>query len=134
MGRSGLVTNMPPRQITTSQCTVGFPIILYRGVSYVQTFTYYNPDRTPIDLTGKGIIIEFKDVFGTTLRLSSEDSPTALGSYVEITDAVNGEFKLVVTDEETLTAELGPGRWWMGRIEGSEVILIWRDSVDVQDV
>lgn len=124
---------MAPRKITDS-CSLNFTIMLLRGTAYSQVFVHKSAG-VPTNLTGKDVVFKFKDVFEDLLVLSSADAPTTLGSSVEKTDEVNGEFTLYLSPEETETAELGAGKWWIEFVEGgitSEPI--WIDSVKVLDI
>lgn len=111
-----------------------YTITIYTGVTYSRIFQYMQSDGNPVNLTGKVIKMEFKDVFTSTMILLSSDVPTALGSKVEITDAVNGYFRVEITSEETATAVIGPGKWWIELIDGSDSDLLWLDCVNVVEV
>ncbi len=120
---------MAARQLN-EQILSNFTIQLYRGIPYTQLFTWTNDDGSPIVLTGKVIEFIFKDVFPTQIELSSDGAPTTLGSKVEIIDDEEGEFKLTISESETLTAYTGGGKWWM-LLDGE---LIHLDNVNVCDV
>lgn len=121
---------MAPRLVSDTT----FTLQLYRGITYSTTFTYTDPNDVPINLTGKSIVIGLKDIFDNTLLLGSALPASALGSTVTITDAVNGKFRLYITDEETETADLGSGRWWIEEHDGGDVNLLLRDDVQVDDI
>lgn len=126
-----------PKKLSDDQVT-SYPLELYRGMTYSRTFQYSNSDGTPIDLTGKSIVVHIRNVFPTLLVLDSDAAPTALGSEVVMVDAVDGRFRLKLTDEETLTAELttssSEARWWIELHDGGDVILLWKDCVTVEDI
>lgn len=104
---------------------------MFRGASCSEGFQYKNPDGTPVDLTGIEVIFGITDVLGDTFKLTSGDAPTALGSFVEKTDEVDGRFRFFISDDETLTADLGTGRWWIQLDTGK---MLWRDNIVVQDI
>jgi len=120
---------MPQR--VSSNTTYTLP--LYRGITYSKTFTYQDSAGVGINLTGKEIQVKVKDVFPALLSIGSDLPTTTLGSSVTITDAVNGKFNVHISDEETETAELGSGRWWIELHDAGDVLLLWRDAVDVND-
>jgi hypothetical protein len=74
-----------------------------------------NPDetRTPIDLTGKRLVIRFvaRGIAEPMLVLDSDEGPNAHGAELEITDADDGRFVVIVTVEQI--AEFSPcfGEW-----------------------
>lgn len=112
-----------------------YTLEIFKGASCGRSFRYYNPNNeTPIDLTGKIVSIGIKDVFDSTLKLSSNESPNAYGSFIEITDAANGEFRFLITDEQTATAGTGMGRWWMELDDAGDIKLLWRDNVSVSEI
>jgi hypothetical protein len=111
-----------------------FTLEIYRGASCSEGFQYLNPDGTPVDISGKVVAFGLKNIFDSTFKLTSGDAPTTLGSSIEITDAVNGEFRFLITDEETETANLGTGRWWVEVRDGGDVKLLWRDTAVVYDI
>ena len=127
---------MAPRKITDGTLA-NFTITLLRGTAYSQVFIHKSAG-VPTNLTGKDVVFKFKDVFEDLFVLSSADAPTALGSSVEITDAVDGEFTLYLSPEETETAELttsGCGHWWIEFVEsGVPTPPIWVDKVVVLDI
>ena len=98
---------------------------IYRGITYTRSFT------------GKSIVIKFKDFLNTTLVLASDDVDAGQ-SRVEITDAVNGKFKLVISESDTQSAKLttssNQGSWWIELHDGDDIFLIWKDKVKVTDV
>lgn len=110
---------------------------IYRGITYTRSFTYKNPSGEAINLTGKSIVIKFKDFLNTTLVLASDDVDAGQ-SRVEITDAVNGKFKLVISESDTQSAKLttssNQGSWWIELHDGDDIFLIWKDKVKVTDV
>lgn len=56
-----------------------------------------NGTRTPIDLTGKRVTIEFEQRGGVgILDLDSDDAPNEFDSAIAITDAEAGEFHLSI--------------------------------------
>lgn len=112
-------------------CQTGFPITIYKGISLSLPFTYKNSDGTPIDLTGKTVVFKLK--FGDTVT-SYTTVANAQGSVVTITDPPDGEFHILITDEETASMELGSGRWWLELHDSGNVTLLWRDDVTVEDV
>jgi hypothetical protein len=115
-----------------NQCNTGFPIIIYRGISLSLAFTYKDDDDNPIDLTGKEIVFKLK--FDNTI-LTYNSTPNSFGSVVTITDDINGEFHVLVTDEETTDMDLQTeGRWWLELHDGGNVDLLYKDNVTVQDV
>lgn len=121
---------MAAKQITSTQDS-HYTILIYKGVTYSREFQYLSSDGTPIDLTGKSVSIKFKNVFASQLELFSDTLPSTLGSTILITDAALGKFRLQLTDDETATAKCGSGSWWIELYSGSNVDLIWLDSVSV---
>ncbi len=115
-------------------CNAGYILEILRGISLSEPFTYKNPDGSAIDLTGKTVVFKLK--FGTTIHTYTSTA-NAYGSSVTITDAINGKFLVLVTDEETLTFALTdgtPGKWWLELHESGNIDLLWRDDVTVEDV
>jgi hypothetical protein len=112
-------------------CTTGYIITIIRGISLSLPFTYKAPDGTPIDLTGKEVVFKLK-LDGVIHTYTS--TPNTYGSVVTITDAVNGEFLVLVTDEETTTFDLITGRWWLELHESGNITLLFRDDVIIEDV
>lgn len=121
---------MAARRVSNSTYTLQ----IYKGITYSRTFQYKDADDVPIDLTNKSIVIQLKDIFTSVLQLGSSLPASALGSSVTITDAANGKFRLLITDEETAAAELGTGRWWIELHDAGDVTLLWRDDIKVEDV
>lgn len=122
---------MAPRRITDNFQN-NYTIVLYKGVTYNKSFTYTDSSDVPIDLTGKSVSIHFKNVFDDDLELNSDDAPTALGSFITITDEVGGAFTLQLSKEETATATKGPGTWWLELHTGNMIEMLWTpDEVTV---
>lgn len=121
---------MAARQIICTNDT-HYTILIYKGVTYSRTFEYTNSDGTPINLTGKSLSIKFKDTFPAQLELFTNGSPSTLGSTFLVTDAVNGKFRLQLTDDETAVAKVGQGKWWIELYSGSDVDLLWLDNTSV---
>jgi hypothetical protein len=114
-----------------NECISTYPITIYRGISLSIPFTYKQSDGTPIDLTGKEIVFKLRfDEVVTTYN----SAPNSYGSAVTITDDVNGEFTVLVTDEETAVMEINSGRWWLELHDAGNVDLLFKDDVVVEDV
>jgi len=86
-----------------SDCEVGFTVTIYKEYTYTLPFTY-----TDVDLTGKDVVFKliFDDVTYTYTETANAD-----GSVITITDAVNGEFTLTITETETAGFEAAIGKW-----------------------
>lgn len=107
---------------STSQ---SYQIVLYQGVVYSRNFQYTGPSGAGIDLAGKVLTIKFKDVFDNLFILSTDGAPSVLGSSFTITDEPNGKFRLQLSDEETATAGVGSGTWWIEIDESGNTDLLW---------
>lgn len=121
----------------TEDGVAGYPLRILRGITYSRVFKFENSDGTPVNLTGMEVVVHLRDVFSTLFVLGSNDAPTALGSEVAITDAVNGEFRFKLTDEETLTAVLtssNEGKWWIELHDTGDVDLLLLDCATVEDI
>lgn len=123
-----------PRRCENESVITNFIVKIYRGVTYIETFTYLNPDGSPIDLSATSVIFGIKGIFDNILKLTSGDSPTALGSFVEIQDAVNGVVRVVIPDEETITANLATGTWWLADGEVGFESLRYTDKAEAVDL
>lgn len=119
---------------TRTTCDSNYTVEIWQGITYSREFKYTDVNGDAIDLTGKVISIKFKDVFPTQLELFSNTAPSVLGSTFLVTDAVNGKFRLQLTDEETATTDTGQGKWWIELYTGSDVDLLWIDSVLVKEL
>lgn len=118
------------RIIETSQ--EHYTIVLYKGITYSKNFQWTDRNGVGIDLTGKVLTVSFKNVFDDLFQMSTDDSPTTLGSTFTITDILNGKFRLQLTDEETETAEVGGGNWWVEIEESGNIDILWGpDDVNV---
>lgn len=112
-----------------------FPLELYQGITYSREFQYFDETNTPIDLTGKIISIKIKDVFPTQLNLFSNLPASVLGSDLTIVDAIDGKFRLKLTEDETTTARLGTaGKYWIELYDGDDIDVLWIDGVCVTEV
>ena len=99
-----------------------------KGFTYFRAFTFNAPAPgstianpiagDPIDLTGKSIIFNLR-CGGVILTINS-GTPSALGSTITITDAINGKYVLKLTDEETDLFNAPVGRWWITLIDGGD--------------
>jgi hypothetical protein len=99
-----------------------------KGFTYIRAFTFNAPATgstatnpiagDPVDLTGKSIIFNLR-CGGVVLTINS-GTPSALGSTITITDAINGKYTLKLTDEETDLFIAPVGRWWMTLIDGGD--------------
>lgn len=122
-------------RLIDSDCVETFPITIYRGITFTLPWTYFQPNGvTGVDLTGQEIVFKLK--FGTTI-LTYTSTPNVDGSFTEITDASDGEFRILISDEETATFDLTdgvPGRWWIELHNAGNVDLLWADDVYVIDV
>lgn len=123
-----------PRRCENDSIITNFIVQIYRGVTYIETFTYLNPDGSPIDLSGLSVIFGIKGIFDSTLKLTSGDDPTINGSYVELSDAVNGVIRIVIPDEETITAKLTTGSWWLAIGDVGLEVLKYTDKAQSLDV
>jgi hypothetical protein len=114
---------------TTSQ---QFCINLYKGITYSKAFQWTDSNGVGIDLGGKSLVINFKNTFDSLLTLATDGSPTTLGSFFSITDEVNGNFRLQLSDEETATANTGAGSYWIEVHDGGNIDILWGpDTVEV---
>lgn len=94
-----------------------------RGVTFERTFTYKDPNQTPIDITGMEVSFGFRrrDEKDAAFAMASTDPATALGSTIEITDAAGGEIELKLTDEETDAIDFDLGNWWLHLLVSGDV-------------
>lgn len=111
-----------------------YTINLYKGITYSKTFQYKGADGNPIDISTKYFSIKFKDVFPAQLDLFTNAGASVLGSTFTVIDAPNGKFRLQLSDEETATAGTGSGKWWIEVYDGSDINLLWLDSVNVVEL
>ncbi len=123
-----------PRRCENESVITNFIVKIYRGVTYIETFTYLNPDGSPIDLSDLSVIFGLRGIFHNTFKLTSGDSPTSLGSFVEIIDAPNGKIRVVIPDEETLTANLSTGAWWLAVGDVGLEVMLYTDKAEAVDV
>ncbi len=123
---------MPPKRIIETVDN-NYTITLYKGITYSRVFEYTDSDGVPINLTGKILKITFKNVFPQIVEIASNTGATPQGSTFTIIDAINGKFRLQLTDEETDTAETC-GTWWIELISGSDIDLLWLDKVEIVEL
>ena len=86
----------------------------------------------PINLTGKSIIFNLR-CGGIVLTINS-GTPSASGSTITITDAVNGKYALKITDEETDLFNAPVGRWWLTLIDGGDETPLGYGGITVSTV
>ena len=85
--------------------------------------------RTPIDLTGKRIVIEFtpRAAAEPILTLDSDEGATANGSAIVIVDAVGGEFEITITEAEIeamIPATFGRAEMRLYQTVGGTILLM----------
>lgn len=113
-------------------CAADGTLTVYRGLSINLPWTYKNEDGTGFDLTGKTIV--FKLRIDDTVHTYT-DTPNTYGSVVTITDAVNGEFTVLVAKEETALFDTTTnGVWWLELHTGGVAELLYKDTAIVQDI
>lgn len=99
--------------------TARYDFNITKGFTFSRSFKYRKQDGTAINLTGRVITFNLKQ--DSLLTFNSASSPTASGSKVFVTNAANGEFSLLLTDEETANLLEKEGRWWFSISGTSEV-------------
>jgi hypothetical protein len=92
--------------------------------------SWKNKDGTPISLTGKRLYGEFragKDRTAQLITIIDSDDDT-----IEITNAEDGEFKIVLSSEKMLLFEKGKGVWDLWVLDGAKKNLLifgnWQSS------
>lgn len=111
-----------------NSCGTQYKPTVYKGVTFSLPFTYKQANGVPYDLTGKSVVAKFKTLFGAT-TLEITETPTTLGSYTLLTDAVNGQFLIFLTDEETDTLEETSGTWWIELHDGGDVRMLYYGNI-----
>lgn len=123
-----------PRRITETD-TTKYPIKIYKGITWSRTLTFTDKNGAPINISTKDFVFKLKDVFSSLFTIGTNLPATALGSQVTKVDAVNGKFRILVTDEETATAITGSdGKWWIELHDTGDVKVLWIDCVTVEDI
>jgi hypothetical protein len=126
------IGNMPKRVDCNPE---SFVLELFKGAATSQLFQYTDANEAPVNISSFTISLILIGVFNTTLKLSSGDAHTALGSFIEITDGPNGKFAFTISDEETATAKVGVGRYAIQIDEGDGYpYILWRDAVQISDI
>lgn len=91
-----------------------YKIQLLRGLSYIRQMRLKH-NNAAINLTDSEIkfYLCLTNADDSIISLSSSNAPDSNGSKIEITDTVNGRFKLTITPLEISNLSVTTGRWWL---------------------
>lgn len=103
-------TTSPPTIVESAD----FPI--YRFTTFRPRLTFFQPypnNDDGLDITGMTIEMHLVDSEEVSVLDLESGIVTINGSTINVIDATNGNFEVLITDEETTTFEVGKVFWWI---------------------
>ena len=83
-------------------------LLIYKGSTFLKSFQWKSGEvPTAVDLTGCSIKMQIRENPGTTLIAEY----STLNGKIQITDAVNGKFKLFISNTESTEYQFKSGKY-----------------------